>query len=83
MICNPGGDFALPPLRAPGGPQNRRRRTIRTRIWNISPNNEIPEVHGRDAGSSIFEADAILINLAEKAGSQLLPAAPARQERTA
>ena len=48
----------------------------------ISPNNKIPAIVDRDTGLSVFESGAILIYLAEKAGSPLLPQAPALHAKT-
>ena len=39
----------------------------------ISPNNKIPAIVDRDTGQSVFESAAILIYLAEKTASPLLP----------
>lgn len=45
----------------------------------ISPNNKIPAIVDHDADVSVFESGAILIYVAEKTGSPLLPSAgPAR-----
>ncbi len=45
----------------------------------ISPNNKIPAIVDHHTGVSVFESGAILIYLAEKTGSPLLPSAgPAR-----
>ncbi len=45
----------------------------------ISPNNKIPAIVDRDTGTQLMESGAILIYLAEKAGSDLWPSDKARQ----
>lgn len=48
----------------------------------ISPNNKIPAIVDHEAGASIFESGAILIYLAEKTASPLLPASGAARAKT-
>ncbi len=43
----------------------------------INPNSKIPAIIDRDADLKVFESGAILIYLAEKTGSKLLPTEPA------
>ena len=45
----------------------------------ISPNNRMPAIVDTDTGISVFEGGAILIYLAEKAGSDLWPTDKSRQ----
>lgn len=42
----------------------------------ISPNNKIPAIFDHDAGFPVFESGAIMIHLAERTGSDLLPRDP-------
>lgn len=48
----------------------------------ISPNNKIPAIVDTETGISVFESGAILIYLAEKTGSPLLPASGAARAKT-
>ncbi len=48
----------------------------------ISPNNKIPAIVDRETGVSVFESGAILIYLAEKTGSPLLPTGAAQRAKT-
>jgi len=48
----------------------------------ISPNNKIPAIVDRNTGVSVFESGAILIYLAEKTGSPLLPTGAAARAKT-
>ncbi|MEO1242712.1 MAG: glutathione S-transferase N-terminal domain-containing protein [Pseudomonadota bacterium] len=48
----------------------------------ISPNNKIPAIVDRETGVSVFESGAILIYLAEKTGSPLLPTDVAQRSKT-
>ncbi|MEO1135501.1 MAG: glutathione S-transferase N-terminal domain-containing protein [Pseudomonadota bacterium] len=48
----------------------------------ISPNNKIPAIVDHDTGASVFESGAILIYLAEKTASPLLPAKGEARTRT-
>ena len=48
----------------------------------ISPNNKIPAIVDRETGTSVFESGAILIYLAEKTGSPLLPKDGAQRAKT-
>jgi len=45
----------------------------------ISPNNKIPAIVDQDNGTALMESAAIMIYLAEKAGSELWPQEPARR----
>ena len=47
----------------------------------INPNSKIPAIIDRDADITVFESGAILIYLAEKTGSQLLPTEPKSRAR--
>ena len=47
----------------------------------INPNSKIPAIVDRDTDITIFESGAILIYLAEKTGSQLLPTEPESRAR--
>ena len=48
----------------------------------ISPNNKVPAIVDRETGTSVFESGAILIYLAEKTGSPLLPKDGAQRAKT-
>lgn len=48
----------------------------------ISPNNKIPAIVDQDTGASVFESGAILIYLAEKTASPLLPATGEARAKT-
>ncbi|MEM9619275.1 MAG: glutathione S-transferase N-terminal domain-containing protein [Pseudomonadota bacterium] len=48
----------------------------------ISPNNKIPAIVDRETGVSVFESGAILIYLAEKTGSSLLPTDAPQRAKT-
>lgn len=48
----------------------------------ISPNNKIPAIVDRETSVSVFESGAILIYLAEKTGSPLLPTDAAQRAKT-
>ena len=71
-----GFDYEVHPINIGTGEQ------FAPAFLKISPNNKIPAIVDRDADLSVFESGAILIYLAEKAGSPLLPQAPEPHAKT-
>lgn len=67
MLEELGLDYAVHPVNIGAGEQ------FAPDFLKISPNNKIPAIVDRDNGVSVFESGAILIYLAEKTSSPLLP----------
>lgn len=71
-----GLEYAVHPVNIDAGEQ------FDPAFLKISPNNKIPAIVDRDEDISVFESGAILIHLAEKTASPLLPAKGAPRTKT-